>query len=684
MGVGPRATLLCDFNRDGHLDIATANDGGTGTSGNTAGPFAPDGLTIRMGNGDGTFGPESNYAPAGAAPVNLAGGDLNGDGAPDIVVATINSSVLSVLLNNGDGTFGSSYALAAGDSDVAIVDWNHDGRLDIVASSYWSSTAVISLGNGDGTFAPPRSFHVGVNPFGITVADFNDDGVLDLATSDQTGNTVTVLLFDSGGNVSRTLTLSASSFPHGIAAADFNRDGKVDLVVANSGSDDVSVFVGLGNGDFAGAQTYAIGSSPRRLAVGDINGDGIPDVVVANTGSSDVSILIGFGDGSFAPVESIPAGTTVYGVSVSDLDGDGMLDVVTCNRTSRDISVLLRQPLITASDASLSEADSGSQAMTVVVSLSHTSNRPVTVNYATADGSAIAPGDYTASSGTLTFSPGTTIQSIALNISDDALDEDDESFTLSLSSAVNGAIAKPQAICTITDNDPEPSVSINDVSVAEGDSGSVPVTFNVTLSPPSGKTVTVGYSTADATATAGEDYAPTRGTLTFPPGTVTQSVSTTINSDTRPEADERFFVNLMSPSNASIARGQGVGTIVNDDGMPTISIGNYAHAEGNRGTTPFAFTITLSNPSTQVVTVQYYTSNQTAIAGKDYTAVPPTTVTFNPGEGLSKTVTVWVNGDTNREADETFLVNLYNPVNATIATLYGYPVRGSGTILNDD
>ena len=109
-------------------------------------------------------------------------------------------------------------------------------------------------------------------------------------------------------------------------------------------------------------------------------------------------------------------------------------------------------------------------------------------------------------------------------------------------------------------------LSINDVSVTEGNAGTTTANFTVTLTPTSSQTVTVQYATADGSATAGSDYVATSGTLTFPPGTATQPIAVTVNGDTQFEANENFFVNLSAPTNATIADAQGIGTIVNDDG----------------------------------------------------------------------------------------------------------------------
>ncbi len=222
-------------------------------------------------------------------------------------------------------------------------------------------------------------------------------------------------------------------------------------------------------------------------------------------------------------------------------------------------------------------------------------------------------------------------------------------------------------------------LTVNDVSVSEGNSGTMGATFTVTLSAVAAQTVTVHYATADGTATvAGSDYQATSGTLTFDPGVTSRTVTVLVNGDTQPEVNETFTLNLSSPVNAQIQDAQGVGTIVNDDQSPTISISDYQATEGNRGTKPFTFTVSLSAVSGSPVTVQYSTASGTATTkNKDYNATSGT-LTFAAGE-TSKTVTVLVKGDTKRESNETFFVNLSSPTGATI--LDG---QGVGTILNDD
>ena len=311
----------------------------------------------------------------------------------------------------------------------------------------------------------------------------------------------------------------------------------------------------------------------------------------------------------------------------------------------------------------------------------------VTVNYATADGTATAGADYQAASGTVTFNPTETTKPVVITINSDLLDEANETFFVNLSNATNAAILDPQGQGTINDNDPTPSLSINDLpTIPEGDTGTSTATFTVTLSAASGQTVTVNYATADGTATAGSDYVATSGTLTFNPGDTTKPIPVTINGDTTFEPNETFFVNLTTPVNATISDTQGQGTITNDDAAPptpNITIDDPSITEGDTGTKTFNFTVSLSIPSAQIVTVDYATASAApasgiATAGTDY-VVAAGTVTFNPGQ-QSQPVSITINGDKLVEPNETFFVNLSNASPGSTIT----DPQGVGTITNDD
>jgi len=294
------------------------------------------------------------------------------------------------------------------------------------------------------------------------------------------------------------------------------------------------------------------------------------------------------------------------------------------------------------------------------------------VGFTTANGTAIAGADYTATSGTVTFPAGSVSQTFNVPVLGDTLDEDDETFSVTLVNPVNAAIGTGQAVGTIQDNDPAPSLSVGDCATNEGGV----CAFPVTLSAASGRLVTVNIATANGTAAAGSDYSPLAGPVGFAPGTTTVVANVQTLGDALDEVDEDFTLNLSGAVNASLADGQGAGTIDDDDG-PAIAVSDPAVTEGNAGTTPATFTIFLSAISPQSVVVGYATSDGTATAGSDYGSASGS-VTFPPNTA-TRTVNVNVNGDTADEPDERFYLNLQNPVDGYLAE-----PAGQGTIRDDD
>jgi hypothetical protein len=335
-------------------------------------------------------------------------------------------------------------------------------------------------------------------------------------------------------------------------------------------------------------------------------------------------------------------------------------------------------PTVSIGNASVPEGNTGTAPATFTVSLSAASGKTVTVEYASANGTATAPADYAAVGTTiLTFTPGQLSKTVTVNAQGDVLDEADETFSVNLSNAVNASIAGAPGAGVITDDDPLPRLSINDVTVTEGDAGTVAASFTLTLAPVSGRNVTIDYGTADATAVQPGDYTSTNNTLTFTPGQTTKTVTVNAKGDTTDEIDETFAVNLTNAVNATITDAQGTGTITDDDLPPTLSLGNASVAEGDTGTSPITFTVFLSGASGKTVAVDYTTSDLSATQPADY-ATATGTVTFTPGQ-TSRIATVNAKGDTIDEEDETLAVDLSNPSNATLAG-----TQGMGTITDDD
>ncbi|MBN3875043.1 Calx-beta domain-containing protein [Nostoc sp. JL23] len=341
------------------------------------------------------------------------------------------------------------------------------------------------------------------------------------------------------------------------------------------------------------------------------------------------------------------------------------------------------QPTISISDVSVIEGNTGATANTnFTISLSNPNSQQVTVNFNTVDGTAqIADSDYNSASGTITFNPGETSKTLSIGVVGDNKFETDETFSVNLLGATNAAIADNLGVATIINDDNQPTISISDVSVSEGNTGTTTnANFIVTLSNASYQQVTVNYNTNDGTAqVADSDYNSAYGIITFNPGETSKTLSIGIIGDNKSETDETFSVNLLGATNAAIADSLGVYTIIDDDSQPTITISDVSVTEENTGTTTNAnFTISLSNPSYQQVTVNYNTSDGTAkTSDSDYNAASGTIV-FNPGE-TTKTLGIGVIGDSKAETNETFSVNLFGATNTTITDSLGV-----ATITNDD
>jgi PKD repeat protein len=223
--------------------------------------------------------------------------------------------------------------------------------------------------------------------------------------------------------------------------------------------------------------------------------------------------------------------------------------------------------------------------MTFTLSLSAPTPQTVTVSYQTVDlGSPISGGqppppatagvDYQAVSGMVTFAPGQTTATVTVQVYGDTVVEQNEQFGLLLSNPVNATLsALPGNYGTIV-NDDAPAISVGDVSVTEGNTGTTAMTFTVSLDQPGFSPVTVHYATADGTAAAGSDYQAASGDLTFPAGQTQKTVTVLVNGDQLAEGDETFTVSLSSAVNATLGNASATGTIVNDDHTPVAVAGS--------------------------------------------------------------------------------------------------------------
>ncbi len=351
--VYPSTVVSGDFNGDGKPDVAVLN---TQTSG----------VTVLLGNGDGTFGaPLSTAIDANNdANVSAAVGDLNSDGKLDLVVADEDLNLIWVLLGNGDGTFQvASSALTCGSSPagVAIAGVSGSGNLDIVVANHVATGTVCVLhGYGDGTFGDAATYSIDAGvPRSVAAGDFNKDGLLDLATANQNGS-VSILLALAAGGYAPAVSYPVSGGLQSIVVADFNGDGNLDLAGAQVEVNTITVLLGSASGTFKQGSLSSISSSTYGLVYGDFNNDGIVDLA-ALVLPSNVQVLTGVGDGSFGtPVSSDLAGSgPPLAVAAADYNGDGEADLAAVGTSVRSITVLLSQLSVSSTLSNVAVPGSG-------------------------------------------------------------------------------------------------------------------------------------------------------------------------------------------------------------------------------------------------------------------------------------------------------------------------------------
>jgi hypothetical protein len=235
------------------------------------------------------------------------------------------------------------------------------------------------------------------------------------------------------------------------------------------------------------------------------------------------------------------------------------------------VDVAAQQPSISVHDAVVSEGNSGTTQATFVVELSAPApaSPAVSFSYATSsapDGTATAGTDYVVipTTGPITFAAGETQKQVVVQVNGDTVDEQQEFFYLDISNVQNATVSSSRGKGFIVDDD-GPTISVNDVSITEGNSGTKNATFTLTLSGPSVEAIAVRVETAAGTATASSDYNSINVVVLFQPGEVTHTVNVQIIGDSNLELNETFFVNITEAFATTIADGQGVGTILDDD-----------------------------------------------------------------------------------------------------------------------
>jgi uncharacterized repeat protein (TIGR02543 family) len=533
------------------------------------------------------------------------------------------------------------------------------GSQDVDDGATISQTVVIT---NDGTANLAIS---GVSLIGSGASHFvieNDTGEATLTP----GSTRTVQVsFDPSSTGAKSASLRISS--------DDSSEPTVDVSLSGTGLDQEITVSPLTLA--FGSQDIDAGATISQTVV--ITNDGtanleISSVSLDGAGSSHFTIETDTGEATLTPGSTrtvqVSFDPSTIGAKAADLrilsdDSDeGTVDVA-LSGTGLDGGAPI--PTVDFASSSYSVGENAGPAV-ITVTLSAASSLTVTVDYNSTNGTAISGDDYITASGTLTFNPGITSQTFAVTISDDGFDETNETVTLNLSNVNNGTIGgNDPATLTITDDDPTPTVDFNNAgqSAAENVGSMILI---VQLDAVSGLTVTVPYSlSGTATEGAGADFTVTPSPAIIPAGSPSTLIFITVNDDSLNEDPETVVVTMGVPINGT----KGIttvhtATITDNDPLPVVgfSSGGYGVNEADATAT---ITVTLSPASGRLAAVDYATSDGTATAGSDYTAISGT-LTFTPGQA-SLSFTVPVTDDGAPEAVETLNLDLSSAANATIS-----------------
>lgn len=593
-----RDVLVIDFNKDGKADVVAVRAGGLGR------------VVISLGNGNGGLGAPTEH-PIGGTPKAFTVGDFNGDSNLDIAVAIEQSpSEILILLNNGSGGFQNPIQLflSNGQSDaissVAVADINSDTKLDLVATSATFRTIFILRGEGNGQFTTVGTVPIeNVGPLTVLTSDLNEDQKIDLivlssfASANTSVGALSTFLGDGAFSFSAGQHIQVGPGPRSLALADLNGDSKLDAAIANETSNQVTVLTGLGSGLFGSPTSYSSGAErPRSIVAGDFSADGKTDLAVFNARPGNLVLLINDGTGSFQikaafGFDASGSGFSSIVAKSGDFNADSREDLVVLHEGSSATSLLLNNcgaevnattQFSALAFVGLEDTTLGvPQSISVVVTRTGDITGSSSVDYATANDTALANQDYTAVSGTLSFGPGESFKAFSVPLLDDLINESEsEFFNLSLSNGLGSSVLVNPFLArgVILEFDSVPAISISDVAVVEGNTGNVVANFEVSLNHASSFPTVVSYGTGNGSAISGQDFSGTSGTLTFDPGETSKTISITVNGDSTGEVNEYFTVNISNPGNGSVSDSQAIGTILDDDSScPGPSFGDTVH-----------------------------------------------------------------------------------------------------------
>ncbi len=647
----------------------TDGDGNTLAAALVAGP-ANGTLTLNA-NGSFSYTPNANFNGSDSFSYRASDGVVNSNVAT--VTITINPVADNpVAVDDAatvmQGSTATTINVLANDTSATP-----GGTLTITAVTP-PAHGTVTINGGTSVSYTPAAGYAGADSFTYTIQDASGSDTATVAMTVQARPSITIndanIVEGNSGTVDATIQVSLS---HAVVAPVTVRYATADGI-ARAGKDYVAS---------SGTVTFAAGESSKPViikVIGETTKERDETFAVSLSLPTNATIARTSGFITILDDDSTPT-ATVSGTSTKEggTSGSTLASNTTSPSTLSLVDSSLPTLMATVTDASEVQSEPVIEKARFTITLTNPSEIPIAVDFRTSDGTGIAGLDYTAMSGTLTFTEDETVKVIEVPLSPDLLHEADEVLTIQLSNPVALTLGNSAASSVIVDDDPAPFIEVTDVVVLEGNAGTTNAVFTVTMASAAGKPETVKYSTANGTATAGSDYVAVSGELTFKSGVTVQTITVPILGDTASEADETFTVTLMQASDAPVIHSRATATITNDDRelVPAVSISDASVVEGNAGVVNAQFVVSLSSPAPALVTVAYATADGTATAGADY-GVATGTVTFVLGQ-QSAVVTVPVVADVLDEKSESFVVNLALPVGATIGD-----GQGIGVIEDDD
>ena len=624
---------------------------------------------------------------------------LASEPSADVAVAVSGHAGTDLRLSSTSLTFTAdnwetdqSVTVTAGEDDNAV---NEEVTLDLSASgggySGVSEEVAVTVEDNDEAALAVSPTQLVIDEGDATGESFN----VRLASEPSADVAVAV-----SGHAGTDVTLSKTSLR--FTADNWETDQSVTVTAGeddNAVNEEVTLDLSASGGGYSGVSEEvavivedndeaALAVSPTQLVIdeGDATGESF-NVRLASEPSADVAVAVSGHAGTDVTLSSASVTftadnwdadqpvTVTAGEDNNTVDEEVTLDLAASGGGYDGVSAEVTVRVIDNDESYLvriadAEASENAGEMAFRVTLSGQSVSDVTVNYATSDGSAEAGSDYGHSTGTLRIPAGSSSDEIRVPVFDDAEDEDNETFTVRLSSPIGASLEDAVATGTILDDDGVASLSVADAAVLESANS---VRLRVTLSPASDETVTVRYATSDGTATAGEDYVVAEDVLTFLAGDTEEYIGIDILNDLVIEGAETFRVTLSEPADAELARAVAEVTIEDDD-LPVVSVADVSVLESDARA---VFTVRLDAASTQPVRVQYATVDGTATAGEDY--LPSSYVLVIEAGTRSGIVEVTVIDDELTEPDETFILTLSSATGAALGDAVA-----EATIRDDD